>query len=322
MRSSILNFSLSTLALLAGKAFADASYNLKSHSLSAPYITDGLYNRWWDFGGSAVVEVNKFVRLTHNQNSQQGWLWSRAPLTAQNWEVEFEFRVGEINGKDHLFGDGFAFFYTVDRANLGPVFGNKDYFNGLGVFFDTYPNSRHKYSFPRVMPMLGDGKTSYDNDHDGEANNMMLGCSADFRDKKYPTKAIVRYKKGEYVEVLLKVKNEDTYQPCFTIQNVTLPTIGYIGFTSHTGDAFDIHDIISVETKGFIIPSKKARKANQPPQPQNTHHGIHNQYNNQEETGRGFFFWLVIISVVLGIGYVVYTKKFANNNRKDTSKLF
>jgi mannose-binding lectin 2 len=320
MRSSILKLSLSALALLAGKASADASYNLKSHSLSPPYITDGLYNRWWDFGGSTVVEVNKYIRLTSNQNSQQGRLWSRAPLTAQNWEIEFEFRVGEINGKDHLFGDGFAFFYASDRAILGPVFGSKDYFNGLGVFFDTYPNSRHKYSFPRVMPMLGDGKTSYDNDHDGEGNNMMLGCSADFRDKKFPTKAIVRYKKGEYVEVLLKIRNEDVYQPCFTIQNVTLPSIGYVGFTSHTGDAYDIHDILSIETKGFIIPSKRVNRKNQPPQ-QNSHHGIHNQYNNQEEAGFGLFFWLIVISVVLGIGYVVYTKKIANN-RKDDVNLF
>jgi len=320
MRSSIFKLSLSALAFLASKVSADASYNLKSHSLSPPYLTDGLYNRWWDFGGSTVVEVSKFVRLTSNQNSQQGWLWSRAPLTAQNWEVEFEFRVGEINGKDHLFGDGFAFFYTTERANIGPVFGSKDYFTGLGVFFDTYPNSRHKYSFPRVMPMIGDGRTSYDNDHDGEANNMALGCSADFRDKRFPTKAIVRYKKGEYVEVLLKIRNEENYQPCFTVQNVTLPTIGYIGFTSHTGDATDIHDILSVETKGFIIPSKRVR-GKQPPQPQNNHRGIHNQYNNQEETGRGFLFWLIIISVVLGIGYVVYQKKFANTG-KDNAKLF
>jgi len=99
MRSSILKLSLTALALLSGKAYADASYNLKSHSLSPPYITDGLYNRWWDFGGSAVVEINKYVRLTSNQNSQQGWLWSRAPLTAQNWEIEFEFRVSIIDSK-------------------------------------------------------------------------------------------------------------------------------------------------------------------------------------------------------------------------------
>jgi len=39
MRSSILKLSLSALALLAGKASADASYNLKSHSLSPPYIS-------------------------------------------------------------------------------------------------------------------------------------------------------------------------------------------------------------------------------------------------------------------------------------------
>ena len=47
-----------------------------------------------------------------------------------------------------------------------------DKFEGLGVFLDTYANSRHPYAFPRVTAMLGDGKTSYDQDHDGEANSI------------------------------------------------------------------------------------------------------------------------------------------------------
>jgi len=41
MRTSILKsvLSISALSLFAGKASADASYNLKSHSLSPPYIS-------------------------------------------------------------------------------------------------------------------------------------------------------------------------------------------------------------------------------------------------------------------------------------------
>lgn len=318
MRSSIYKSILSALALYAGTASA-VSYNLRSHSLEAPYMTDGLYNRWWDFGGSTVVEVNKFVRLTTNQNSQQGWLWSRAPLTAQSWEVEFEFKVGQENDKDHLFGDGFAFFYTTDRANLGPVFGNKDYFNGLGVFFDTYPNSRHKYSFPRVMPMIGDGKTPYDSVNDGEANNNKVGCSGDFRAKKYPTKAIVRYHKGESVEVLTKFRNELEYQSCFILQNVTLPTIGYIGFTSNTGDAYDIHDIISVQTRGFVLSAKNYKKEGTRNNQRPVNHGIHEELN-KEDSSYGFMFWLVVISVVLGVLYFI--SKRNRTNKKENLKLF
>lgn len=31
---------------------------------------------------------------------------------------------------------------TKDRLTPGPVFGSKDNFNGLGIFFDTYDNER------------------------------------------------------------------------------------------------------------------------------------------------------------------------------------
>jgi mannose-binding lectin 2 len=65
---------------------------------------------------------------------------------------------------------------TTDRAQQGPVFGNKDQFEGLGVFFDTYKNNRPGVVFPYVMAMLGDGHTAYDQAHDGKANEL-AGCS-------------------------------------------------------------------------------------------------------------------------------------------------
>jgi mannose-binding lectin 2 len=71
-----------------------------------------------------------------------GWLWSRLPIKAQNFEIEVEFSVSytppiqlwhanldrggfQVNGKGQsLFGDGFAVWLTTDRAQPGPVFGS------------------------------------------------------------------------------------------------------------------------------------------------------------------------------------------------------
>jgi mannose-binding lectin 2 len=76
-----------------------------------------------------------------------GWLWSRLPIKAENYEIEVEFNVSQdghsesmytlmnrcsntsfrfqVNGKGHsLFGDGFAMWLTTDRAKPGPVFGS------------------------------------------------------------------------------------------------------------------------------------------------------------------------------------------------------
>ena len=68
------------------------------------------------------------------------------PVGMHNWEVVIQFQV-HGQGK-HLFGDGFAFWYTKEKGQVGPVFGSKDYFTGLGIFFDTYSNhnGEHKVS--------------------------------------------------------------------------------------------------------------------------------------------------------------------------------
>lgn len=47
----------------------------------------------------------------------------------------------KVHGKGkNLFGDGFAIWYAKDILQGGPVFGNKDLFQGLAVILDTYSN--------------------------------------------------------------------------------------------------------------------------------------------------------------------------------------
>jgi mannose-binding lectin 2 len=120
---------------------SEAILPMKKHSLYAPYVESNLQNKYWDFGGDAIVDTNRHIRLTQDKPHQAGYLWSRTPIANDNYEVEFEFR---IDGKAGVtFGDGLAVWLTDDRAEPGPVFGNKDKFRGLGVFFDTYANARH-----------------------------------------------------------------------------------------------------------------------------------------------------------------------------------
>ncbi|KAF9416534.1 hypothetical protein BGZ94_010193 [Podila epigama] len=241
-------------------AYADedkGEYPLRTHSIYMPYIDQDLQNRWFDFGGDAYINTNKHIRLTSDRPSQTGYLWSRLPITTNHFQIEFEFKV---SGKgDGLYGDGFAVFLTKERAEMGPVFGNRDSFEGLGIFFDTYPNSRQSHSFPYVMAMVGDGQTRYDGANDG-LSNRKGGCEADFRDKSVPTKAkITMDTESGYLNLKLQTKAWDQWDDCFTISDVKIPLLPYLGFTSVTGEVHDNHDIISVTTtaltEGKVFPT-------------------------------------------------------------------
>lgn len=148
-----------------------------------------------------------------------------------------------------------AVWITKDRAEMGPVFGMKDKFEGLAIFFDTYKNNRPGVVFPYVMAMNGDGQTTYDGQTDGKPNEL-AGCSArGLRNAEIPTKAKIRYFLEKGLKVDLMYKKEDEWTTCFEVPDVKLPTVTYLGFSSETGELSDNHDIISVETKNLYSPS-------------------------------------------------------------------
>ncbi|KAL1922763.1 uncharacterized protein VTP21DRAFT_9139 [Calcarisporiella thermophila] len=232
---------------------AQQAVAVQTHSIYPPYIDQELQSRWWDFGGDAVINTMKYVRLTSDQPSQHGWLWSRLPLTSPNFEIEVEFQVTN-NHNSHLSGDGFGLFLTTERAETGNAFGFNEKFEGLGIFFDTYQNAHdYKHGYPFVMAMLGDGKTTYDHDQDGSTNALAL-CEADIQGTENPIKAKLSYYRGEYLEVLLQYAPEEEWIQCFEISNVTLPSMPYLGFSAQTGDVSGNHDILSISTHSIVSP--------------------------------------------------------------------
>ena len=64
-----------------------------------------MQSRWWEFGGDTIIRADSYghariagntylrehsyVRLASDRPSQAGWIFSRLPLTATNWQVLF-----------------------------------------------------------------------------------------------------------------------------------------------------------------------------------------------------------------------------------------
>ncbi|ORY32752.1 hypothetical protein BCR33DRAFT_723408 [Rhizoclosmatium globosum] len=227
------------------------SFPLKSYSIEWPFIDlPPFNNRYWDFGGDTVVDINsQTISLTREIPNQAGWLWSRQQLASNAWSIDIDFVVHGRSGYFH--GDGFAFWYTKTKQQSGPVFGNQDHTEGLGVFFDTFKNGKHDFLFPYVTVQLGDGVKGYDFKTDGKSGEAG-GCPAyDFRNRDWRTVARVEYLAGESLKVFLNVKGENKWELCTQISGVTLPSFGYLGFTAHTGAAFDNHNILRVTTSGM-----------------------------------------------------------------------
>ncbi|RFU29178.1 hypothetical protein B7463_g7165, partial [Scytalidium lignicola] len=188
------------------------SIPLRTHSLAQPYLDSDMQSRWWDFGGNTIIRADKYIRLTSDRQSQEGWIFSRVPLTATNWEIEVEF---QIHGSGNLHGDGMAIWLTKQRATPGPVFGSADRFEGLGIVIDTYKNNRPGTVFPYVMAMIGDGVKPYDKNNDGKDNEFM-GCSArGIRGANTPTKARLTYFQDKSLKLELQYKNVDQWTVCF-----------------------------------------------------------------------------------------------------------
>jgi mannose-binding lectin 2 len=201
---------------------------------------------------------------------------------------------------------------TKERGEPGPVFGHKNYFEGLGIFFDTYKNNRPGTVFPYVMAMVGDGKTAYNKDNDGK-DQELAGCSArGIRNSKTPTKLRLTYFQDKSLKLELMYKAEDEWQLCFeTNEPPTIPAVTYLGFSAETGELSDNHDIISIDAKNLYITGGSSSKPTTPGRGMNTK-GAQGQSGG---SWTWFIFKVFLFFLVIGGGYVGYTAYRTNQKR-------
>ncbi|NP_991288.2 lectin, mannose-binding 2-like a precursor [Danio rerio] len=235
----------------------------REYTLSKPYQDVGVSgSSHWELMGDALVSSD-YVRLTPDQQSKQGAIWSRMPCHLSDWELQVHFRV-HGQGKKNLNGDGLAVWYTKERMQRGPVFGNRDFFTGLGVFVDTYPNEeklleaqKKRYTprtqriFPYVLAMVGNGSISYDHDRDGRPTELG-GCNAMVRNQKHETFLFIRYVRRR-LTVMMDIDGQHEWRDCLDVPGVRLPQGFYFGASAVTGDLSDNHDLISMKLYQLTI---------------------------------------------------------------------
>lgn len=232
--------------------YADAIVPQRTHSLFSPYVDSSLQNANWDYGGDAIIDTYRYVRLTQDRRGERGYLWSRLPVQVPNFEVTAEFSVHGKSPTAH--GDGFAMWLTENRMEPGPVFGSRNKFRGLGIFFDTYANRPHRYVFPRIMIMQNDGTQTYNVDDDG-GDQDLASCTMQLRNTPTETRLRLTYIKNLYLQLAIQNQEWNKWETCFILNNATVPDAPYLGFSASTGDVSDAHDILHIVTNGIVYNS-------------------------------------------------------------------
>ncbi|VDM54250.1 unnamed protein product [Angiostrongylus costaricensis] len=223
-------------------------YYKREHSLVRPYQGTGMAIPFWSIQGNAVA-TNEHIQLTADQQSQNGAIWNIQPVWSRDWELQVSIRISGSTGD--LYGDGLAIWYVSEPNKMGPVFGGKDYFRGLGVFLDTYSNHNgpHTHGHPYISAMVSDGSLHYDHDKDGTHTQLggeNTGCEVKLRNKDHETQLLVRYV-GDTLSVFTDISGKYEWKLCLSVNNVQLPTGYYFGISAATGDLSDAHSVVSVK---------------------------------------------------------------------------
>ncbi|KAI3382614.1 hypothetical protein SNEBB_007046 [Seison nebaliae] len=310
--------------LLEQNCFASAnnSFHRREYSLTLPY--NDLH---WDVSGDAII-TNRYIRLTSDEKSKNGALWSTTRNRMQNWQIELEYSISG-HGK-HLSGDGIAFWYSPNGQKSGPVFGNEDYFTGLGVFIDTYNNQQQtNVVFPYLVATINNGSSHYDVGKDG-FDTKIGGCELNtIRNRNdYGTTLLII----SYYQNTLRIETDETVRSgrriCFSRKGVILPKSYYFGVSAATGDLTDNHDIYSVKAFEFESTDTDMGTLDQP-SIDNTvdqifNDGSEGKSNDNEKKSGGLGRMLKIFAIILVVAAVVVALVIwaRNHFSNQTNRLF
>ena len=98
-------------------------------------------SRGFRSSGSTTVSGN-FIRLTPEQQSKKGSLWSREAIELPSFSSILKFRISG-RAKD-FFGDGIALWFVQQGYWIeGDLHGFQESFIGVGIIFDTFKNTEN-----------------------------------------------------------------------------------------------------------------------------------------------------------------------------------
>ncbi len=235
---------------------------------------------YWIMGGSTVA-TNEKIRLTPAGRNRKGWIWNTHQITSNNWEISLEARIGSRTAYG---GDGLGLFLLhkdldpshnrFDPSYLhGNIMGMHNKFKGIGVLIDTYDNDNTPDN-PSIFVIenFKDEEKKFDSENDykntmykeiantesqhthlAKKSNRAYRCSASVRNTGHPFKLLLKYI-DNILHVYVKTNNmkKGGFKFCLSVEfdkNINLKNDYHIALSAVTGDVYDIHDIVSLETR-------------------------------------------------------------------------
>eukprot|EP00474_Spongospora_subterranea_P000600 CRZ01058.1 hypothetical protein [Spongospora subterranea] len=239
--SGSLALFLTCSMVLSGMTYADSPMDLRQ-----PFQRGA-----WQAFGSTIFSPNQSILTTQLGTPgmvQKGSLWNQTPFPYKNqWEILLRTKVSG-RGKD---GEGIALWLTEEPNELGNIFGGKDYFKGLGIFFDSYDNDARRNN-PSISAHYFDGTRAYNHSDDG-LGSQLAGCIADYRNRMEPVATKIAYN-STHLSIHVDLLGNGEFRKCL-IEPVQIRTDRdvYLGVSAETrpGQFQETQDILSIEVKGL-----------------------------------------------------------------------
>ena len=127
------------------------------------------------------------------------------------------------------------------------------------------------------------------------------------RNSAETAKARLTYFQDAYLKLELQHKDAPNWIECFRIKSVTIPSVAYLGFSAHTGELSDNHEIIRVDTRNVYSPNvaKPTSGADGGSGADTTQTPY--DASAPKSGGYGWFFKVILFFIVMAGAYAGYT---------------
>ncbi|KAI8622381.1 legume-like lectin [Chytriomyces sp. MP71] len=199
---------------------------------------------FFSYSGDTIAS-NENIRLTPSLPMHSGAIWSDEANKHAEWQMHFSFRA---SGRGYAGGEGLALWYAKEKDVKGPVMGNKDKWQGLGIIFSTSSRVENRYS-PLIYSIMNDGSKELAGRVDYQ-QFVSGNCLRDYRNTPHPVWVRVTYKKRQLRVDVDLYKDGYQFVECFRAKDIDLPTGYYFGVSASTGQHVmgeNDHDVLGLE---------------------------------------------------------------------------
>lgn len=257
---------LTAFAAIVVSAQNQASNDPFEMSLVKPFQPEN-----WIKLGNPLFDQNSAVLTTRKRpGPQRAALWNPNPFVyRQGFNITLRTKITAASGPKTGKGLGLWLLEKPDDApigELGPVYGSRDYFRGLGIVLDTIDDDKRRNN-PSISAHYLNGTVPYSHADDG-VKTQLAGCVADYRRAEVVATRVAY--NGTTLTVHVDLGGNNRFQKCLEVP-LTMRTDRdwYMGVSAETIASEypqETHEVVAIEVTG--VPDWNAKRPQQKQQQQ------------------------------------------------------